>query len=73
MAEEANRTLVAEIGEMAGKVWRALHENGPLTIAKLVKAVDGPRDVVMQAVGWLAREDKIDIAEERRSRVVSLR
>jgi hypothetical protein len=27
----------------------------------------------MQAIGWLAREDKIDIAEEGRSRVVSLR
>ena len=29
-------------------------------------------DVVMQALGWLAREDKIDI-EDGRSRTVSLR
>jgi hypothetical protein len=35
--------------------------------------VDEPRDVVMQAVGWLAREDKIDIEENSRSRVVSLK
>jgi len=27
----------------------------------------------MQAVGWLAREGKIDIVEERRNRIVSLR
>jgi hypothetical protein len=42
-------------------------------MAKLVKGVGEPRDTVMQALGWLAREDKISIAEEGRSRVVSLR
>ena len=42
-------------------------------MAKLVKAVGEPRDAVMQALGWLAREDKIDIADDGRSRVISLR
>jgi hypothetical protein len=44
-----------------------------MTMAKLVKAVGGPRDLVMQAIGWLAREDKVSIEEERRSRIISLR
>jgi hypothetical protein len=66
-------SLVASIGEMAGVVWNTLSNNGPMTIAKLVKAIGEPRDSVMQALGWLAREDKIDITEESRSRVVSLR
>ena len=48
-------------------------EDGPMSMAKLVQAVGGPRDVVMQALGWLAREDKICIEEEGRSRIVSLR
>lgn len=54
-------------------VWGALSENGPMPVAKLIKAIDEPRDNVMQAIGWLAREDKIDIAGNSRSRVISLR
>jgi hypothetical protein len=73
MATAPPVSQVAQIGKTAGVVWSILTENGPLSMAKLVKAVGGPRDVVMQALGWLAREDKIWIEEEGRSRVVSLR
>jgi winged helix-turn-helix protein DUF2582 len=66
-------TALQQIGEMAGAVWHALNENGSLSLAKLVDRVGGNRDVVMQAIGWLAREGKIDIAETKRGRVVSLR
>ena len=61
------------IGETAGEVWKILAKDGSLSMAKLVKAVGGPRDSVMQALGWLAREGKIWIEEEGRSRIVSLR
>jgi hypothetical protein len=66
-------SLVAQIGETAGIVWRTLAENGPMSLARLVKAAGEPRDTVMQAVGWLAREDKIVLYDEGRSRMVSLR
>ncbi len=62
----------AQIGETAGAIWRALAESGPLSQAKLIKKVGEPRDLVMQGLGWLAREDKINI-DDSRSRVVSLR
>lgn len=64
---------VTHIGETAGAVWRALSTNGRMSLAKVVKAVGEPRDTVMQALGWLAREDKIMIEDEGRSRIVSLR
>jgi len=64
---------VAQVGETAGVIWHTLNENGPLSLAKLTKAADVPRDVVMQGIGWLAREGKIDIDENSRGRVVSLR
>jgi predicted transcriptional regulator len=64
---------VDQIGESAGRVWQALSKNGSMSMAKLVKAVGQPRDNVMQALGWLAREGKILIEEEGRSRVVTLR
>jgi DNA-binding transcriptional ArsR family regulator len=73
MATVAATSWVEHIGEAAGAVWQALYQGGPMSMAKLVKAVGEPRDVVMQALGWLAREEKIYIEDEGRSRVVSLR
>ena len=64
---------IDEIGQTAGLVWLRLHENGPQSLWKLVKAVDAPRDVVMQAIGWLAREDKLNLEMTNRGRMVSLR
>jgi hypothetical protein len=40
--------------------------------AKLAKEIDAPRDVVMQAVGWLAREGKVMIIEGSRGRSIEL-
>jgi hypothetical protein len=73
MTTTSTDSCIAAIGEMAGMVWCTLSENGAMTMAKLIKEIGEPRDNVMQALGWLAREDKIDIVEEGRSRVVSLR
>jgi len=64
--------VVEQIGETAGKVWHCLDESGGMSTTKLVKSIDAPRDSVMQAVGWLAREDKITIDETSRGRVISL-
>lgn len=72
MAISDDTRCVAQIGEAAGTVWRILSEGGPLSLAKLVKQSELPRDLVMQAVGWLAREDKI-VIDDSRSRVVSLK
>jgi hypothetical protein len=60
------------IGEVAGTVWRVLTEQGPLSLTKLVKAVGESRDLVMLAIGWLAREGKISIDDNGRHRTVSL-
>ena len=58
---------VQQIGETAGEVWQILNDQGPTSLAKLAKALDCPRDVVM------AREDKVEIEETNRGRVASLR
>ncbi len=64
---------ISQIGETAGQVWHLLDVRGSLSIAKLVKEIDAPRDTIMQALGWLAREDKINIDEDSRTKTVSLR
>lgn len=72
MATVTEISAIERIGQTAGAIWRLLDAEGPLAITRLVKEVDAPRDVVMQAIGWLAREDKIEIDEESRSKIVSL-
>ncbi len=66
-------SITAQIGETAGSVWHKLEQNGAMTLAQLAKEVNAPRDIVMQAVGWLAREGKVELEENGRKRLVSLR
>jgi hypothetical protein len=73
MATASASCDLEQIGETAGVVWRLLDERGSLSMAKVVKESGAPRDVVLLALGWLAREDKIAIDSESRGRVVSLR
>ncbi|MBN1908155.1 MAG: winged helix-turn-helix domain-containing protein [Pirellulales bacterium] len=72
MAAGTTSPCVVQIGETAGLVWAVLNENGEMSLAKLVKAVGKPRDLIMQALGWLAREEKISIDEQGRTRTVTL-
>ena len=69
----ATNSCIEQIGQTAGLVWHALNERGPQSLAKLTKSIDAPRDLVMQAVGWLAREDKVWIEETARARTIGLR
>ena len=72
MATVTEPTCVQQIGEVAGVVWHTLHDHGPMSFTKLTKHLETPRDLTMQAVGWLAREDKINISETSRGRMISL-
>ena len=72
MATTAQAPPVELIGEAAGIVWGILHDEGKMTFARLVKEADLPRDLVMQAIGWLAREGKLHVEDVKRTRYVSL-
>lgn len=61
------------IGHAAGEVWSFLHGGGPVTLATLKKAIDRPSDQTLMAVGWLAREGKLDYVSKGRSIQVVLR
>ena len=72
MATAEYQDCVQQIGTVAGLVWKTLYEEQPMSIAKLARTVEAPRDIVMQAVGWLAREGKVDITDTSRGRVIRL-
>jgi len=58
---------------VAGDVWGLLVRDGTLTVAAIKKSIDAPGDVVLAAIGWLAREDKLEFLTQGRSVKVSLR
>ncbi len=60
------------VGEVAGKIWKALGARGRVTLATLPKLVDEDAIVVQMAVGWLAREDKVEFLQQGRAISVQL-
>ncbi|MGO8816058.1 MAG: winged helix-turn-helix domain-containing protein [Terriglobia bacterium] len=62
-----------QVGVTAGKVWHTLNDLGPQTVAQLKKKLNGSGDLVGFALGWLAREDKVDILLEKKSFKVALK
>jgi hypothetical protein len=46
---------IEQIGDTAGLVWQCLDLQESISMSQLIKSIDAPRDVIMQAVGWLAR------------------
>jgi hypothetical protein len=65
--------MMHQIGEMAGKVWHVLNDRGPQTLAQLKKGLGSSSELVGFALGWLAREDKITIVQEKKSFRVGLK
>jgi hypothetical protein len=61
------------VGITAGKVWHLLNDSGPQTLAQLKKKLNGSGELVGFALGWLAREDKIDISQEKKNLKVALK
>ena len=61
------------IGETAGMVWNFLRSNGESSLSALEKGIKAPRSTVSMAVGWLAREGKIEVKDEKRTVRIFLR
>ena len=64
--------LVEQIGETAGKIWTFLKEKGPSNFSQIERTVRSPKPVVHMAIGWLSREGKLHISQDKRSIVVTL-
>ena len=61
-----------KIIEAAGKAWRFLGQNGQTNVSQLAKSLKEKEEVIFQALGWLAREDKIEYTVKNRRTFVSL-
>lgn len=61
------------IGELAGDVWQFLEDNGESSLSAISKGIDAPRSNVNMAIGWLAREHKLEFIDEGRGTYVQLK
>jgi len=61
------------IGETAGKVWKFLDEEGEVTLNQMKKGIKADPNLLLQAIGWLAREDKLIIEKKDRFVIYSLK
>ena len=61
-----------KIGEIAGKVWKTLGESEHVNLLKLPMILKEKGEIVYQALGWLAREDKINYLSKEGKTFVSL-
>lgn len=64
---------VNDVGELAGRVWHFLDEHGRSSLTAVEQGIEAPRAMALMAVGWLAREGKVEICQEGRITVVCLR
>ena len=65
--------IIPEVGATAGKIWHLLSEDGPQTVVQIKKKLNGSGDLVQFALGWLAREDKVAISQEKKNLKVVLK
>ena len=64
-----NRLVIMEInniGNNAGVIWNALNTNGKMTESKLKKETGLASADFYTALGWLAREGKLNVVVETR-------
>ncbi|HEY2987160.1 MAG TPA: winged helix-turn-helix domain-containing protein [Candidatus Binatia bacterium] len=55
------------IGEIAGMVWDFLRTKGKSSLNAVERGIKAPKPLVDMAIGWLAREGKVELRQEKRS------
>ena len=51
-------------GETAGKIWSVLNEKGELTLKQIKKLAKINEKEFYLCLGWLLREDKLEVEEK---------
>jgi Winged helix-turn-helix domain (DUF2582) len=62
-----------EIGETAGAVWCYLTEKESTSLSTIKKELNVSSELLLAAVGWLAREDKLEFAISGKTVKISLK
>lgn len=61
-----------KVGLAAGQMWSYLRERGESTISKMASDLKQKDSLVYMGLGWLARENKVAIRQEKTAIKVKL-
>lgn len=61
------------IGDVAGKIWHYLNENGTSSVTKITTDLDTNKNDVQRAIGWLLKEDKLLLEMKGRTETLTLK
>jgi predicted RNA-binding protein (virulence factor B family) len=61
------------IGTAAGKIWEYLEKNGASSVSKVTKETGISKNDTQRAIGWLAKEGKLNFVMEGRTELLSLK
>ena len=74
MQQSMQESMQESIGLSAGQIYNYLAENeGSATFSKMKKELDLSGNFAELGLGWLAREDKIEISKKGNSMSIKLR
>lgn len=65
--------LNTTIGDAAGKVWEYLDKNGPSSVTKIATDTEISKNDMQRAIGWLAKEDKLEVEMKGRTETLWLK
>ena len=66
--------MIKDIGKVAGLIWGFLdQQTEPVTLSALKKNIGCPDMLLMMGMGWLAREDKLNMEMSQASYKISLK
>lgn len=61
------------IGKIAGEIWHYLDEHGEVSVAEIKFSLGYSNSLIFLALGWLARENKINLLESDYTYKISLK
>jgi hypothetical protein len=65
--------MEAGIGKASGIIWRYLEEHSGATLSKLRRETKLSDELLLMGLGWLAREGKLNLLQEKKTLKVSLK
>ena len=65
--------MLENIGSIAGAVWHYLEGNDKVSVTKLAREIGEKERAVLMALGWLAREDKLDFEKRGNGIYITLK
>jgi len=64
--------MKSDIGTASGKIWEILSAKDEIEVSRIPKLIDEKTLIAYQALGWLAREDKIQYRTKGGKTYISL-